>query len=81
MAEDYLFLYCTIHDDGFFIRESNNTNFNYCYCPCDFHDLLHIGSITYDGINLIEHSIIFNLDRRFNGGFDFNYYIYNWFFN
>ena len=58
----------------------DNDNFDIIYCcSCYYNDLLNLGSIIYDGINIINHDVIFNLDIRFNGGFHFNYFNYNYY--
>ena len=74
----YTFYYCTLHDAGFMICDNDNFDINYC-CSCYYNDLLNLGSIIYDGINIINHDVIFNLDIRFNGGFHFNYFNYNYY--
>jgi hypothetical protein len=77
----YIFLYCTIHDDGFIIKSENTeipADYNYnITCKCEgseFCDFIYNGMISYDGINIKEIDSILRNYEKFGGGFKFKYY-------
>jgi hypothetical protein len=77
----YIFLYCTIHDDGFVIKSENteipeDSNYNIT-CKCEgseFCDFIYNGMVSYDGTMIKEIDPILRNYEKFGGGFKFEYY-------
>ena len=71
----YIFLYCTIHDDGFVIK-SENYNVT-CKCEgSEFCDFIYNGMVSYDGTTIKEIDPIlrnyFDEESEIDGWLDLN---------